>query len=217
MATLRFLSTGWGRHLRKVVFIEDGERVVHLVPAAKAASEVRPVPVPPELVPGWLELLEQEYQRWLRRRRGDYEWAWDRSALVEWNDKVNRGFLKSRVPGSVDLNRFTIWQWMPLAQWWAPNCPPTPTGPYRELTSYDWSEAAENSGVIRHHRAPLLFNEVRRILDRLVESECASAVNEFRGSITRLKHLLPTLQESCCHHPCKARFRLAGSPLPGGS
>src|SRR5262249_50491463 len=45
----------------------------------------------------------------------------------------------------------------------------------------------------------------------------ASAVDEFRGSITRLWHLLPTLQEWCCHHPCKARFRLAGSALPGGS
>ena len=45
----------------------------------------------------------------------------------------------------------------------------------------------------------------------------ASALDEFRGSITRLQHLLPTLQEWCCHHPCKARFRLAGSPLPGGS
>ena len=45
----------------------------------------------------------------------------------------------------------------------------------------------------------------------------ASAVDEFRGSVARLRHLLPTLQESCCHHPCKARFRLAGSPLPGGS
>ena len=45
----------------------------------------------------------------------------------------------------------------------------------------------------------------------------ASALNEFRGSITRLWHLLPTLQDWCCHHPCKARFRLAGSPLPGGS
>jgi hypothetical protein len=44
----------------------------------------------------------------------------------------------------------------------------------------------------------------------------ASAVDEFRGSITRLWHLLPTLQERCCHHPCKTRFRLAGSPLPGG-
>ena len=42
-----------------------------------------------------------------------------------------------------------------------------------------------------------------------------SALNEFRGSITRLWHLLPTLQDRCCHHPCKARFRLAGSPLPG--
>src|SRR5262245_61297463 len=34
---------------------------------------------------------------------------------------------------------------------------------------------------------------------------------------TRLWHLLPTLQDWCRHHPCKARFRLAGSPLPGGS
>src|SRR5215469_11946999 len=37
------------------------------------------------------------------------------------------------------------------------------------------------------------------------------------GAIARLQHLLPTLQEWCCHHPCKARFRLAGLPLPGGS
>jgi hypothetical protein len=35
--------------------------------------------------------------------------------------------------------------------------------------------------------------------------------------LARLQHLLPTLQEWCCHHPCKARFRLAGLPLPGGS
>ena len=45
----------------------------------------------------------------------------------------------------------------------------------------------------------------------------ASAWQLFRGSIARLQHLLPTLQEWCCHHPCKARFRLAGLPLPGGS
>ena len=45
----------------------------------------------------------------------------------------------------------------------------------------------------------------------------ASACQLFRGSITRLQHLLPTLQERCCHRPCKARFRLAGLPLPGGS
>jgi hypothetical protein len=36
-------------------------------------------------------------------------------------------------------------------------------------------------------------------------------------TIARLQHLLPTLQEWCYHHPCKVRFRLAGSPLPGGS
>src|SRR5262249_48015836 len=42
-----------------------------------------------------------------------------------------------------------------------------------------------------------------------------SAVNEFRGSVTRLWHPLPTLQESCCHHPCKARFRLAGLAFTG--
>src|SRR5271170_5691687 len=38
----------------------------------------------------------------------------------------------------------------------------------------------------------------------------------YFGAIARLQHLLPTLQEWCCHHPCKARFRLAGLPLPGG-
>ena len=32
-----------------------------------------------------------------------------------------------------------------------------------------------------------------------------------------LQHLLPTLHEWRRRHPCKARFRLAGSPLPGGS
>src|SRR5215831_10296137 len=64
---------------------------------------------------------------------------------------------------------------------------------------------------------------IPRLLDGLVDAAPtlptvrASALNEFRGSITRLWHLLPTLQDWCCHHPCKARFRLAGSPLPGGS
>src|SRR6476659_4651394 len=42
-----------------------------------------------------------------------------------------------------------------------------------------------------------------------------SALNEFRGSVTRLWYPLPTLQESCCHHPCKARIRLAGLAFTG--
>ena len=64
---------------------------------------------------------------------------------------------------------------------------------------------------------------IPRLFDGVVDAALAlptaraSAVDEFRGSITRLWHLLPTLHEWCCHHPCKARFRLAGSPLPGGS
>src|SRR5262245_18206533 len=64
---------------------------------------------------------------------------------------------------------------------------------------------------------------IPRLFDGLVDAAPAlptaraSALDEFRGSITRLWHLLPTLQDWCCHHPCKARFRLAGSPLPGGS
>src|SRR5262249_50066599 len=63
---------------------------------------------------------------------------------------------------------------------------------------------------------------IPRLLDGFVDAVPAlptaktSAVNEFRGSVTRLWHPLPTLQESCCHHPCKARFRLAGLALPGG-
>jgi hypothetical protein len=39
----------------------------------------------------------------------------------------------------------------------------------------------------------------------------------YLGANTRLQYPLPTLHERCRHHPCKARFRLAGSPLPGGS
>src|SRR6516225_1979831 len=63
---------------------------------------------------------------------------------------------------------------------------------------------------------PRLFNGLVDAAPALPTAR-ASALNEFRGSITRLWHLLPTLQDWCCHHPCKARFRLAGSPLPGGS
>ena len=37
------------------------------------------------------------------------------------------------------------------------------------------------------------------------------------GEAIAASDLLPTLHEWCCHHPCKARFRLAGSPLPEGS
>jgi hypothetical protein len=64
---------------------------------------------------------------------------------------------------------------------------------------------------------------IPRLFDGFVDAAPAlptartSALHEFRGSIARLQHLLPTLQEWCCHHPCKACFRLAGSPLPGGS
>src|SRR5580700_7208863 len=64
---------------------------------------------------------------------------------------------------------------------------------------------------------------IPRLFDGFVDAAPAlptartSALHEFRGSIARLQHLLPTLQEWCCHHPCKACFRPAGSPLPGGS
>src|SRR5262245_41991543 len=53
---------------------------------------------------------------------------------------------------------------------------------------------------------------IPRLFDGLVDAAPAlptagaSALNEFRGSITRLWHLLPTLQDWCRHHPCKARF-----------
>jgi hypothetical protein len=57
---------------------------------------------------------------------------------------------------------------------------------------------------------------VSSILPPLHRQRRLQRVNHL-GAIARLQHLLPTLQEWCCHHPCKARFRLAGSPLPGGS
>jgi hypothetical protein len=62
---------------------------------------------------------------------------------------------------------------------------------------------------------------IPRLLDGFVDAVPAlptaktSALNEFRGSVTRLWHPLPTLQESCCHYPCKARFRLAGLAFTG--
>jgi hypothetical protein len=62
---------------------------------------------------------------------------------------------------------------------------------------------------------------IPRLLHGLVDAVPAlrtaktSAVNEFRDSVTRLWHPLPTLQESCCHYPCKARFRLAGLAFTG--
>ena len=54
--------------------------------------------------------------------------------------------------------------------------------------------------------------------------DAAPAPFENKGSsvttISRLTaglwHLLSTLHERRCRHPCKTRFRLAGSPLPGG-
>jgi hypothetical protein len=57
---------------------------------------------------------------------------------------------------------------------------------------------------------------VSSMLPPLLPQQGLQRVSHF-GAVARLQHLLPTLQEWCCHHPCKARFRLTGSPLPGGS
>jgi hypothetical protein len=57
---------------------------------------------------------------------------------------------------------------------------------------------------------------VSSMLPPLVRQRRLQRINHI-GAIARLQHLLPTLQEWCRHHPCKARFRLTGSPLPGGS
>ena len=50
---------------------------------------------------------------------------------------------------------------------------------------------------------------VSSMLPPLVRQRRLQRINHI-GAIARLQHLLPTLQEWCCHHPCKARFRLAG-------
>jgi hypothetical protein len=57
---------------------------------------------------------------------------------------------------------------------------------------------------------------VSSMLPPLVRQRRLQRINHI-GAIAGLQHLLPTLQERCCHHPCKAYFRPAGSPLPGGS
>lgn len=45
----------------------------------------------------------------------------------------------------------------------------------------------------------------------------APASCRFRGHLAGLRYLLPTLHERRYRRPCKARFRLADWPLPGGS
>jgi hypothetical protein len=69
----------------------------------------------------------------------------------------------------------------------------------------------------RPNRRSLASLTVSLVLPPLFQQRRLQRLHEFRGSITRLQHLLLTLQEWRCHHPCKACFRLAGSPLPGGS
>jgi len=56
----------------------------------------------------------------------------------------------------------------------------------------------------------------RRCCPRSVRGE-GSDVSRFRGHLAGLQYLLPTLHERRCRRPCKARFRLADWPLPGGS
>jgi hypothetical protein len=68
----------------------------------------------------------------------------------------------------------------------------------------------------RPNRRSLAYLTVSSMLPPLLPQRGLQRVSHF-GAVARLQHLLPTLQEWCCHHPCKARFRLAGSPLPGGS
>ena len=68
----------------------------------------------------------------------------------------------------------------------------------------------------RPNQRSLAYLSVSSMLPPLRGQRRLQRVSYF-GAIARLQHLLPTLQEWCCHHPCKARFRLAGLPLPGGS
>src|SRR5271154_1535203 len=68
----------------------------------------------------------------------------------------------------------------------------------------------------RPNQRSLAYLSVSSMLPPLRRQRRLQRVSYF-GAIARLQHLLPTLQEWCCHHPCKARFRLAGLPLPGGS
>ena len=68
----------------------------------------------------------------------------------------------------------------------------------------------------RPNQRSLAYLSVSSMLPPLRGQRRLQRVSYF-GAIARLQHLLPTLQEWCCHHPCKTRFRPAGLPLPGGS
>ena len=98
-----------------------------------------------------------------------------------------------------------------------PNC--------RFAFTWTWAGAPRFPGV--PSRAFASFQDPGRTdvpspIDGIADAVPASSTaktSAFRnfGAIARLRHPLLTLHECCCHHPCKARFRLAGSPLPGGS
>jgi hypothetical protein len=194
MAVYHFISKGWGRIHRQVKFIEDGVRVIRSVPAARAASRRRLIQGPPDLARLYRGLLVWEYQRYRWRRRGDYEWAWERPALSTWNNEVNPGFFKLPIPGTVDdLFHFAHVRWWPghyrgsvLDRRWSSGACES----YRAPIAYvldpemgDWRHRPEpeDSGVTRRLRSPLLFNEVLRKLDRIVETECADDADDERN------------------------------------
>ena len=67
----------------------------------------------------------------------------------------------------------------------------------------------------RPDRRYLAYLTVSSVLPPLLRQRRLQRENHVEA-IARLQHLLLTLHEWCCHYPCKARFRLAGWPLPGG-
>jgi hypothetical protein len=92
-ATLSTLTKGWGRVLRWVQD-KDGKRCQ--VPAARAVGPAYTVLVTPELDLLYRGALIWEYQRWRWHQPGDWSARyWDTPALTQWNDKVNRAFLKA--------------------------------------------------------------------------------------------------------------------------
>jgi hypothetical protein len=67
----------------------------------------------------------------------------------------------------------------------------------------------------RPNRRSLASLTVSSMLPPRFPRQRLQRLHEFRGSITRLWHLLPTLHEWRCHPPCKARFRPAGLAFTG--
>src|SRR5262249_31387028 len=112
-----------------------------------------------------------------------------------WSTRIGPGPLLCR--RSLLSGSFVVWTWVGSLRF--PDDPSCAFAPVQDPGRADAPSPITGSSVL-----PLLSPKQRLQRDHNFEATAG------------LKHLLSTLHGGCCHCPCKTRFRLAGTPLPGG-